>query len=187
MKDMKIRLAILLFLILELIPGVYSQNKVIKLKDNNEGRLFEGVGALSAGASSKLLSDYPEEYRNQILDLLFKPKFGASLQQIKVEIGGDVNSTDATEPSHARTRDEFLNPRPEFYQRGYEWMIMAEAKKRNPSIYLDCLEWGCPGWIGNGTYYSQDNADYIVAFLKGASQYHNLKFDYTGIWNEKNA
>ena len=49
------------------------------------------------------LSDYPEEYRNQILDLLFKPKFGASLQQIKVEIGGDVNSTDATEPSHART------------------------------------------------------------------------------------
>ena len=123
--------------------------------------------------------------RNQILDLLFKPKFGASLQQIKVEIGGDVNSTDATEPSHARTRDEFLNPRPEFYQRGYEWMIMEEAKKRNPSIFLDCLEWGCPGWIGNGIYYSQDNADYIVAFLKGAAQYHNLKFDYTGIWNEK--
>jgi hypothetical protein len=64
-------------------------------------------------------------------------------------------------------------------------MIMEEARKRNPSILLDCLEWGCPGWIGNGKYYSQDNADYIAAFLNGASQYHNLKIDYTGIWNEK--
>ena len=125
-------------------PQVYSQNKVIRLTDNNKGRLFEGIGALSAGASSKLLSDYPEEYRNQILDLLFKPKFGASLQQIKVEIGGDVNSTDATEPSHARTRDEFLNPRPEFYQRGYEWMIMEEAKKRNPSILSGLPGMGMP-------------------------------------------
>ena len=126
---------------------------------------------MSAGASSKLLSDYPEEYRNQILDLLFKPKFGASLQQIKVEIGGDVNSTDGSEPSHAHTRDEFLNPKSSFYQRGYEWMILEEARKRNPKIFLDCLEWGCPGWIGNGIYYSQDNADYIVSFLKGALKY----------------
>ena len=182
---MKKHFILLLLVYSVFLQVIYSQNSVIRLSDNNEGRLFEGIGALSAGASSKLLSDYPEEYRSQILDLLFKPKFGASLQQIKVEIGGDVNSTDATEPSHARTRDEFLNPRPEFYQRGYEWMIMEEAKKRNPSIYLDCLEWGCPGWIGNGKYYSRDNADYIVAFLKGATQYHNLKFDYTGIWNEK--
>ena len=60
------------------IPEVFSQSKIIRLEDNNVGRVFEGIGALSAGASSKLLSDYPEEYRNQILDLLFKPKFGAS-------------------------------------------------------------------------------------------------------------
>lgn len=176
---------ILPLLFLAITSILYSQNRVIKITDNNEGRLYEGIGALSAGASSKLLSDYPEKYRNQILDLLFRPKFGASLQQIKVEIGGDVNSTDATEPSHARTRDEFLKPESAYYQRGYEWMILEEARKRNPGIFLDCLEWGCPGWIGSGKYYSQDNADYIVAFLKGASQFHNLKFDYTGIWNER--
>ncbi len=139
----------------------------------------------SAGASSKLLSDYPEKYRNQILDLLFKPKFGASLQQIKIEIGGDVNSTDGTEPSHARTRGEFMDPQPECFRRGYEWMILEEARKRNPSIFLDCLEWGCPGWIGNGIYYSQDNADYIISFLKGALKFHDLRFDFTGIWNER--
>ena len=127
---MKKRIILFLIVAIVCLQVIFSQNSVIRLSDNNKGRLFEGIGALSAGASSKLLSDYPEEYRNQILDLLFKPKFGASLQQIKVEIGGDVNSTDATEPSHARTRDEFQNPRPGFFQRGYEWMIMTEAKKK---------------------------------------------------------
>ncbi len=162
----------------------YSQNLTIDLKDNGQGRLFEGIGALSAGGSSKLLYDYPEEYRDQVLDMLFRPKFGASLQHLKVEIGGDVNSTDATEPSHARTKEEFLAQEPDYYRRGYEWMIMEEARKRNPSIYLDCLEWGCPGWIGNGIFYSGENADYISAFLKGALKYHGLRIDFTGIWNE---
>jgi hypothetical protein len=182
---MKLRVLLLFFIIIVFITDLFPQSRIIKLKDTNEGRIFEGIGALSAGASSKLLFDYPEENRGQILDLLFKPKFGASLQQIKVEIGGDVNSTDGSEPSHARTREELLKPEPAFYRRGYEWMILEEAKKRNPSIFLDCLEWGCPGWIGNGKYYSQDNADYIVAFLKGGMKNHNLKFDYTGIWNER--
>lgn len=182
---MKLRVLLLVFIIPLFITELFSQSRIIKVTDTNEGRLFEGIGALSAGASSRLLSDYPEEYRNQILDLLFKPKFGASLQQIKVEIGGDVNSTDGSEPSHARTRDELLKPEPAFYQRGYEWMILEEARKRNPSIFIDCLEWGCPGWIGNGKYYSRENADYIAAFLNGARLYHNLNFDFTGIWNEK--
>lgn len=173
-----------LFFLIYTLPS-YSQKNVIKISDNQTGRLFEGIGALSAGASSRLLIDYPENIRSQILDYLFKPKFGASLQQLKVEIGGDVNSTDGSEPSHAHTRSEFLNPEPEFFQKGYEWMLLNEARKRNPEIFLDCLEWGCPGWIGNGVYYSQDNIDYIVSFLNGALKYHNIKFDYTGIWNER--
>lgn len=179
------RVLVLLLVLFDLSQGLNSQPGVIKLTDNGKGRVFEGIGALSAGASSKLLSDYPEEQRKQILDLLFSPKFGASLQQIKVEIGGDVNSTDGTEPSHARTRGELINPEASFYKRGYEWMILHEAKQRNPAVFTDCLEWGCPGWIGDGVFYSQDNADYIAAFLKGALKYHNLQFDYTGIWNER--
>jgi hypothetical protein len=161
-----------------------AQKKVVRVNDTGEGKIYEGIGALSAGASSRLLADYPEKIRSQILDLLFKPKFGASLQQIKVEIGGDVNSTDATEPSHAHTREEFLSPQPQYFNRGYEWMILEEARKRNPAVFLDCLIWGCPGWIGNGRYYSEENALYIAAFLKGSSKYHNLDFNYTGIWNE---
>ena len=48
---------------------------------------FTGHGALSAGASSRLLYDYPEPQRSQILDYLFLPQFGAGMAILKVEIG----------------------------------------------------------------------------------------------------
>jgi hypothetical protein len=125
-----------------------------------------------------LLVDYTEPYRSQILDYLFKPNYGASLHHLKVEIGGDTNSTDGAEPSHMHT------PNDQNYHRGYEWWLMEQAKARNPNITLEALEWGAPGWIGNGQFYSQDNIDYIVNFLKGAKSEHNLTIDYVGIWNE---
>ena len=150
----------------------------ILLDGSKAGRVFEGIGALSAGASSRLLIDYPEPARGQVLDLLFKPSVGAALHHLKVEIGGDVNSTDGCEPSHMRTRDD------ENYRRGYEWWLMKEARARNPRIILDALEWGAPGWIGNGTFYSQDNADFICRFLRGARAVHGLDIAYVGIWNE---
>ena len=150
-----------------------------------KGRVWEGVGALSAGASSRLLFDYPEPQRSEILDFLFKPNFGASLHHLKVEIGGDVNSTDGSEPSHARTREEFDHPKPEYFQRGYEWWLMEEARKRNPRILIEALQWGAPGWIGNGHFYSEDNARFVAAFIKGAREYHGVDLEYVGIWNEK--
>jgi len=156
----------------------------IRLDPSKAGRVFEGIGALSAGASSRLLVDYPEPQRSQILDLLFRPRFGASLHHLKVEIGGDVNSTDGTEPSHARSKEEFLHPTGGTFGRGYEWWLMREAKRRSPLILLDALQWGAPAWIGDGTFYSQDNADYVAAFVEGARAYHRLRVDYVGIWNE---
>lgn len=157
----------------------------IKVGIHNKGRVFEGIGALSAGASTRLLADYPEEQQSAILDMLFKPKYGASLQHLKIEIGGDVNSTSGTEPSHARSREELYNPQRAFYCRGYEWWLMKEAKKRNDAIFLDCLQWGSPGWIGDGKFYSYDNISYMIAFMKGTKRYHGLDMDYVGIWNER--
>jgi hypothetical protein len=64
-------------------------------------RTFDGIGGLSGGgATSVLLRDYPEPQRSQVLDYLFKPNFGASLHILKVEIGGDAQSTDGSESSH---------------------------------------------------------------------------------------
>lgn len=51
----------------------------------------------------------------------------------------------------------------ENYNRGYEWWLMKEAKKRNPNITIYGLSWGVPGWIGNGNYFTDDNVFYHVS------------------------
>jgi galactosylceramidase len=151
----------------------------IVLDDADSGRVFEGIGAVSAGASTRNLVDYPEKQRSEVLDYMFKPKFGASLQHLKVEIGGGENSTCGSEPTHALTREELADPKP----RGYEFWLMAEARKRNPKILLDCLPWSYPYWISSP--FSQDSADWYVAFLDVAKKYYGLKMDWVAAaWNE---
>ncbi|MGH9615985.1 MAG: hypothetical protein ACRD28_04520, partial [Acidobacteriaceae bacterium] len=172
-------ITILLTAIIAFVTPCYAANQIVTLDGNSKGSVFQGIGALSAGASSRLLVDYPEPYRSQILDYLFKPGYGAALQHLKVEIGADVNSTDGSEPSSMRSRSDHN------YDRGYEWWLMEEARKRNPSIILDTLPWGAPGWIGDGHFYSTDMADYVADFLVGAKTHHNLDIAYTGVWNEK--
>ena len=157
----------------------FATDTAIVLDGEAKGKIFEGIGALSAGASSRLLYDYREPYRSQILDYLFKPNYGAALQHLKVEIGADVNSTDGSEPSTMRSRSDHD------YTRGYEWWLMEEARKRNPHIILDALPWGAPGWVGGGKFYSSDMADYVADFLDAAKKYHHLNIDYVGIWNER--
>ena len=108
-----------------------------------------------------MVKDYAEPYRSQILDYLFKPKFGASINTVFHEIPGDANSTQGSEPSHMHTAND-LN-----FQRGYEWFLMKEAKRRNPSLTLDAVAWGAPGWVGNGNFYSTDMQHYNIQFIKG--------------------
>ncbi len=161
----------------------HDQQVTVVLDGAGKGRVFDGLGAASAGASSRLLIDYPEPQRNQILDYLFKPGYGAALQHLKVEIGADVNSTDGSEPSHMRT------PTDHDSSRGYEWWLMAEAHKRNPHILLEILPWGAPRWVNPDPaakgLYTPSMADYIVDFIKTAKRDYGLDIGVTGIWNEK--
>lgn len=83
--------------LLALVSPLANQDIVIDGK--GEGAAFEGIGLVSAGASTRQLVDYPEPYRSDILDWLFKPGFGMALQHLKVEIGGDVNSTCGSDES----------------------------------------------------------------------------------------
>jgi hypothetical protein len=155
------------------------QQTTVFIDGNSKGRVFDGIGGVSAGASSRLLIDYPEPQRSQILDYLFKPGYGAALQHLKVEIGADVNSTDGSEPSHMRSPGDH-NP-----ARGYEWWLMCEAHKRNPSIVIEILPWGAPGWVGKDTLYTAKMAEYVVDFINTAKNEYSIDIAYTGVWNEK--
>eukprot|EP00035_Acanthoeca_spectabilis_P006310 m.123008 g.123008 ORF g.123008 m.123008 type:complete len:805 (+) comp13444_c0_seq1:111-2525(+) len=159
---------------------------------DGQGRVFDGIGAISGGGGETvLLPAYPETQRTEILDYLFKPKFGAALHILKVEIGGDALSTDGAEPSHQHTEDE----RPNF-NRGYEWFVAKEAARRNPGIKLYALPWEWPAWVGGSTLvpaYGKTGdpfnnvtraAQYVTDWVRGASRIHSLDVDYVGIWNE---
>lgn len=165
-------------------PHVFpkSGNSVsISLNRNDSGRTFEGIGAVSAGASSDLLYDYEDPVRGQILDLLFKPKFGAGFQHLKVEMGGGENSTCGSEPSHAITKEELKNP----VSRGYEFWLMKEAKERNPDVILEYLPWSFPGWL-RPNIFTQDSADYFVAFLDVAKRDWGLDIDWVAAAENEN-
>ena len=94
---------VVLLIMLVLSIGAAAQAQTITINGAGSGRVFDGVGAVSAGGSSRLLIDYPEPQRSQILDFLFKPNYGASLQTLKVEVGGDENSGVGAEPTHMRS------------------------------------------------------------------------------------
>lgn len=162
---------LLLFLVVPVLT-VKAQAQTISLSATDKGRVFEGIGAVSAGASSRNLADYPEKQRSEVLDYLFKPKFGAGFQHLKVEIGSGENSTCGSEPSHIITRDELKDPIP----RGYEFWLMAEARKRNRNVTLDCLPWAYPRWVG--TRFSQESADWIVSFLETARKHYGLDINW---------
>src|SRR5438094_7257312 len=91
------------------------------------GRTFDGVGAISGGGgNSRLLVDYPEPQRSQVLDYLFKPGFGAAVQVLKIEIGGAANSTGRAEPRNEhgkRTADR---------AGGYQFLNRGQGRARHP-------------------------------------------------------
>lgn len=171
--------ALLSFLAVSAI-AVNAQAQTISLSAKDKGRVFEGIGAVSAGASTRNLVDYPEKQRSEVLDYLFKPKFGAGFQHLKVEIGSGENSTCGSEPSNVITADELKNPIP----RGYEFWLMAEARKRNPNVVLDCLPWAFPRWVG--TRFSKASADWIVSFLETARKHYGLDVNWISAAQNEN-
>lgn len=130
---------------------------------------FDGLGVLVS--YGKLLYDYPEKQRNEILDYLFLPNFGASLQILKVEIGYDGSNTAMSWPSYRRQ----INETP-VYGRGYGVWYMQEAKKRNPDIILAALHWGYPAWATTNKL----KADFVADYVIGLYNEYGLHIDYIG-------
>ena len=143
---------------------------VISVNINGEdlGRTFQGIGGVTSNGMTKLLREYPSPQRDDILDLLFKPKFGASFHVLKVEIGSDANGTCGTEPSHMRSETDFD------ITRGVGLWLAQQAKKRNPNIILDAIRWGTPSWLTD----NEKKYLYYKNFLEGARDSFGLHFDY---------
>ena len=152
--------------------------QTIQLSAKASGKQFDGIGAVNGGgATSVLLKDYPEPQRSQIMDMVYKPMFGASVSSILVEVPGDGNSTQGSMPSHAHERNDAN------FLRGYMWWVMQETKRRNPDLALDATAWSAPAWVGN--FWSDDMVDYYIAWLQGLRQVHGLELDALGCHNEK--
>jgi hypothetical protein len=158
-------------------PALAQTSTTINANGTSAGRTFGGIGAISGGGgNSRLLTNYPAAQQQQILDYLFKPGYGASLQILKVEIGGDTNSTDGSESSIEHTSGSVD------CSNGYEWWLMEQAKALNPNIEFYGLAWGAPGWVGS--FWSTDTINYLVSWLSCASS-HGLTISYLGGWNER--
>eukprot|EP00756_Hemistasia_phaeocysticola_P049603 Hpha_TRINITY_DN24121_c0_g1::TRINITY_DN24121_c0_g1_i1::g.9830::m.9830/K01202/GALC; galactosylceramidase len=143
------------------------------------GAEFDGVGGVSAGTGPRLLVDYEEPMRSDILDFVYLPKFGAGVQVLKIEIGSGVTSSQGSEASH--------EPEPGVLQpnAGYELWEAKEAKRRNPDIVLYALAWQFPAWVVADTEnISHAGAAYITDFVEIAAKSHGLKIDVVGWQNE---
>jgi hypothetical protein len=158
-------------------PSTAQTTTTINADGASAGQTFYGVGAISGGGgNTRLLTDYPAAEQNEILNYLFTPDYGASLQILKVEIGGDTNSTDGSESSIEHTEGNID------CDNGYEWWLMEQAMDRNPDIKFYGLAWGAPGWLG--TFWSTATINYLVSWLNCATS-HGLTISYLGGWNER--
>jgi Glycosyl hydrolase family 59 len=143
-------------------------------------RVYDGVGAiLGGGGNARYLMDYPATQRDQILDYLFKPGYGASLQILKLEIGGDANSSDGSEPSIEHTAGH-VN-----CHAGYELSIAQRAVALNPHLRLYGLQWAGPGLVKTSAEPNFTTADirYLLNWL-GCARRRGLTISYLGGWNE---
>ncbi len=101
---------------------------VITIDGHRLGLVFDGVGAISGGGGiARLLIDYPPAQRTQILNYLFGPG-GASLQLLKLEIGGDAAASDGAEPSVESGKGQID------CKSGYTWWLAKQAVARDPRL-----------------------------------------------------
>ena len=129
------------------------------------GRGYEGIGAL-LNSDAPWLTAYPPKQLAQILDILFLPKWGANIQVLKLEIGGDGHSTINTESSHMHTEHD-----PPSFRRGWILQLLREALRRNPHIKVGGLAWSWPNWTKGSV---EKKVRYLTAWVQGLRSEYNV-------------
>eukprot|EP00434_Breviolum_minutum_P005331 symbB.v1.2.004702.t1/scaffold273.1/size250767/2 len=143
---------------------------------------FDGHGAVSGQGTSRYLYDFAEPMRSEILDLLFLPDYAASIQVLKVEIGGDAQTGFGVEPSHQRMSNETVET---VCERVRTFWLIKEARQRNPDLVVLASAWTFPPWVGmqnasQTSFYSDDAIEYIVSWISCANETGAGAIDYVG-------
>lgn len=152
---------------------------------SNLGPVFDGIGVGASEGSSRLLFDYPPDIRNNIIENMFAPGLGSGVHILKVEMGGDGDSTMGSEPSHMHFQDEIP------VARGTQLWLAAQAKIKNPALLLYACPWSWPGWLRENpddkTPFGGDSSrpvSYIISWLLLAKTQYGLTFDFLGVWSD---
>jgi Glycosyl hydrolase family 59 len=162
---------------------------VYVISDADRGRIFGGVGAISGGgATSRLLFDYPEATRSVLLDLLFKPQYGAAFQNVKVEIPGDADTTCGAEQAHRHDAADGGS-----CTRGYEGWFLSEANQRRPGLAVSSLQWAAPRFVGEEdvdsgkSLFTWTNIDsFVLPWVACMKEAYNVSVTHLGGgWNER--
>lgn len=148
---------------------------------------FKGFGTVTANNTSRLLLDYKEENPKaywEIMNKLFNKQTGAGLTHVKVELGGDVNSSSGTEPATMRYADEPAN-----VLRGAGFQFAADAKSINPDLTVEILRWGEPRWSWNGAAGNEyeNRYQWYKQTIDAVYQEYGFKLDYVGISQNERA
>ncbi len=148
---------------------------------------FKGFGTVTANNTSRLLLDYKEENPNEyweMMNKLFNKDTGAGLTHVKVELGGDVNSSSGTEPATMRYADEPAN-----VLRGAGFQFAADAKSINPDITTEILRWGEPRWSWNGAANNEyeNRYQWYKQTIDAVYNEYGFKLDYVGISQNERA
>lgn len=149
--------------------------------NNDKGTVYRGLGTVTGNNSSRLLMDYkaqnPKAYW-EIMNLLFKPDYGAGLTHVKLEFGADINSSSGTEPSVMRYADEKAD-----VTRGAGFMFASDALSINPDITMDMLRWGEPAWVADAFKKSKEQGfearyKWYKSALDEAYERYGIKFTH---------
>jgi hypothetical protein len=163
--------------------------KSITIDGNNVDQYnrFKGFGTVTANNTSRLMLDYKEEHPKEyweIMNKLFNKDTGAGLAHVKIELGGDVNSSSGTEPATMRYADEAAN-----VLRGAGFQFAADAKSINPDITTEILRWGEPRftWSGAASNEYEDRYQWYKQTIDAVYKEYGFKLDYVGISQNERA
>ena len=153
------------------------------LPADNVDVVYDGMGVIAGEGAARLLADYDPAVSARVLDLLFLPGLLASLDIVKIEIGGDGNVIQGSTPAHRHSLGETPN-----FARGSQTWLAAQAKARNPQLMVVALAWSFPGFlVSNGSPFGDCAgsgpclaATYVAEWVGGVRSALGLVVDVVG-------